>query len=267
MANYATLMAEKKVTFESLQKVADDLNALKVLELFKRVSSEDAELLALQPGVGRPEDYIWQYISVPPPCIRPSVASDSGNNEDDLTAKLAEIVSHNKMLKVTMERGQGLDMILSNWEVLAQSVALYVNSQAPGLSAGGKPIRGLVQRLKGKQGRFRGNLSGKRVDFSARTVISPDPNLRIDEVAVPERVAIKLSYPERVTDHNIELMRQVVMHGARLHPGANVVEKTNAEGHTMRLGLIMVKDPERRKGIARDLQVGDVVHRHLRDGE
>ena len=168
------------------------------------------------------------------------------------------------MLKVTMERGQGIEMTLSNWEVLGQAVALYINSQAPGVSAlGGKPIRGLVQRLKGKQGRFRGNLSGKRVDFSARTVIGPDPNLRIDEVAVPERIAIKLSYPERVTDHNIQLMRQLIVHGARMHPGANVVQSLEGD----RLSLFVVKDPERRKGIAQRLRVGDIVHRHVRDGE
>ncbi|ORX39191.1 putative DNA-directed RNA polymerase iii largest subunit [Kockovaella imperatae] len=264
MAKYATLLAESNIRMEALQKKSDDLNPLKVLELFKRVSAEDAELLALHPEVGRPEDYIWQYISVPPPCIRPSVASESGNNEDDLTAKLAEIVHHNKMLKVTMERGQGIEMTLANWEVLGQAVALYINSQAPGVSAlGGKPIRGLVQRLKGKQGRFRGNLSGKRVDFSARTVIGPDPNLRIDEVAVPERIAIKLSYPERVTDHNIGLMRQLVVHGARMHPGANIVQ--NQEGD--RLSLFVVRDPEKRKAIAQRLKIGDVIHRHVRDGD
>ena len=135
-SRYATLMNDKKISWDMLQKISDDLNPLKVLELFKRVSAEDAELLALHPDIGRPEDYIWQYISVPPPCIRPSVASESGNNEDDLTAKLAEIVHHNKMLKVTMERGQGIEMTLANWEVLGQAVALYINSQAPGLSAG-----------------------------------------------------------------------------------------------------------------------------------
>lgn len=77
-----------------------------------------------------------------------------------------------------------LTVLQSNWEVLGQAIALYINSQAPGMQAAGtKPTRGFVQRLKGKQGRFRGNLSGKRVDFSGRTVIGPDPNLRIDEVS------------------------------------------------------------------------------------
>ena len=70
-----------------------------------------------------------------------------------------------------------------------------------------------MQRLKGKQGRFRGNLSGKRVDFSGRTVISPDPNLRVDEVCVPKLVAQTLTFPDMVTDHNLEKLRQCVLNG------------------------------------------------------
>src|SRR6201990_3018594 len=102
---------------------------------------------------------------------------------------------------------------------------MYINSEQPGISnlQPGKPVRGFVQRLKGKQGRFRGNLSGKRVDFSGRTVISPDPNLRIDEVAVPERVARILTYPERVTPHNIDVLRKAVRNGPDVYPGANYV--------------------------------------------
>lgn len=130
-----------------------------------------------------------------------------------------------------------------------------------------KPIRGFVQRLKGKQGRFRGNLSGKRVDFSGRTVIGPDPNLRIDEVAVPEKVAVKLSYPERVTDYNLQLMRQAIINGSKLHPGANVLERKHENGSTVRISLNVMKDLEARKRYARELQIGDVVHRHVRDGE
>ena len=74
--------------------------------------------------------------------------------------------------------------------------------------------RGLAQRLKGKQGRFRGNLSGKRVDYTGRTVISPDPNLAMDEVAVPLPVARILTFPERVTAHNIDSLRRAVLNGA-----------------------------------------------------
>ena len=167
-----------------------------------------------------------------------------------------------------MERGQGIDTTLNNWEVLGTTVALYINSQAPGMKPPNtKPTRGFVQRLKGKQGRFRGNLSGKRVDFSGRTVIGPDPNLRIDEVAVPEKVAVKLSYPERVTDYNIELMRQNVIHGAKLHPGANVVERKLPNGVVVRTAMHVVSSEDNRRRIARELKVGDIVHRHVRDGE
>ncbi|CAN0077850.1 unnamed protein product, partial [Sphacelaria rigidula] len=85
---------------------------------------------------------------------------------------------------------------------LQLEVAQYINGEMPGLPRPiltTKPIRGLCQRLKGKSGRFRGNLSGKRVDFSGRTVISPDPNLRVDQVGVPERVAKIMTYPEMVS--------------------------------------------------------------------
>ena len=123
-----------------------------------------------------------------------------------------------------------------------------------------KPIRGFCQRLKGKQGRFRGNLSGKRVDFSGRTVISPDPNLRIDEVALPERVSKILTYPERVTVNNIEVLKKAVRNGCDIHPGANYVTSAGA-------GFKKFLKFGNRMNIAEGLQIGDVVERHIVDGE
>src|SRR5882757_286169 len=113
---------------------------------------------------------------------------------------------------------------------------MYINSELPGVpsQAGQKPMRGFVQRLKGKQGRFRGNLSGKRVDFSGRTVISPDPNLGVDEVAVPELVAKNMTYPELVTRYNKEKLQQRVRNGNSKWPGANYIIK---KGSTYRLFL------------------------------
>lgn len=125
---------------------------------------------------------------------------------------------------------------------------------------GQKPIRGFCQRLKGKQGRFRGNLSGKRVDFSGRTVISPDPNLRIDEVAVPERVAKILTYPERVTTHNIELLKKAVRNGCDVHPGANYVTAGSS-------GFKKFLKFGNRAAIADTLRIGDIVERHIIDGD
>lgn len=138
---------------------------------------------------------------------------------------------------------------------------MYINSEIPGVPPiqGQKPMRGFVQRLKGKQGRFRGNLSGKRVDFSARTVISPDPNLRIDEVAVPERVAKILTYPERVTAHNIHGLKQAVRNGPDLHPGANYVSRGENNKKYLRVG--------NRNVVADGLAIGDIVERHIIDGD
>ncbi|KAF8628167.1 hypothetical protein AX17_006037 [Amanita inopinata Kibby_2008] len=231
-----------------------------VLDLFKRISNEDCELLGLQPSWGRPEEFIWQYISVPPVCIRPSVAQDGASNEDDLTVKLTEIVFTNALIKQGLAKGSPTPQFMEQWEFLQLSVAMYVNSELPGVPSqpGQKPIRGFVQRLKGKQGRFRGNLSGKRVDFSGRTVISPDPNLRIDEVAIPERVAKILTYPERVTPHNIKFLRRAVRNGTDIHPGANYVARGDNKKF-LRFG--------NRNAIAENLSIGDIVERHIIDGD
>jgi DNA-directed RNA polymerase III subunit RPC1 len=139
---------------------------------------------------------------------------------------------------------------------------MYINSELPGVpnTMGQKPIRGFCQRLKGKQGRFRGNLSGKRVDFSGRTVISPDPNLRIDEVAVPERVAKVLTFPERVTSHNIEVLRRAVRNGPDVHPGANYVTAGSS-------GFKKFLKFGNRQSVADGLRIGDIVERHIVDGD
>lgn len=144
---------------------------------------------------------------------------------------------------------------------------MYVTSDLPGIPShlqGSLPKikKGFCQRLKGKHGRFRGNLSGKRVDFSGRTVISPDPNLRIDQVAVPERVAKILTYPERVTFHNISRLRQNIINGPDIHPGAIYVTKTDSTVNPKR----WLKFGDRRR-IADELAIGDIVDRHLQDDD
>ncbi|KAG5357864.1 DNA-directed RNA polymerase III subunit RPC1 [Yarrowia sp. B02] len=248
---------------ERLQKKAmDDLNPLKVFNLFREILPMDCELLGMDPGKGRPETYIWRYMPAPPVCIRPSVMQDSASNEDDLTVKLTEIVWTSAIIEAGLKQGMAVASLMEQWELLQLAVAVYINSdtpQGPGQSAS-KPIRALTQRLKGKQGRFRGNLSGKRVDFSGRTVISPDPNLRIDQVAVPDRVAKILTYPERVTSHNIEKLRNLVITGPAQHPGANYLFK---KGESLRRNL---RFGDRAK-IAERLEIGDVVERHLEDGD
>jgi len=158
----------------------------------------------IDPLIGRPENLILQNLLVPPVPLRPSVAMDvgGGSNEDDLTVKLQEIIDVNVALELALTKGPHTRTIMEEWDFLQVQVAQYINGEMPGMQRpiGAKPMRGLCQRLKGKQGRFRGNLSGKRVDFSARTVISPDPNLGVDQVGVPRSVAIIMTYPG---EHNM----------------------------------------------------------------
>lgn len=245
-----------------VKKAMEDLNPLRVLNLFKMISPTDCELLGMDPTEGRPEMFIWQYVPAPPICIRPSVQQDASSTEDDLTAKLSEIIYLSGVIRAALDRGQPIASIMEQWEYLQLQIAMYVNSDVPGLTQPGfgKTVRGFCQRLKGKQGRFRGNLSGKRVDFSGRTVISPDPNLGIDQVAVPDLVAKNMTYPERVNAANIEAMRKAIRNGQKVWPGANGVQKKDG-GYKVNL-----KFGDREK-IAGDLQIGDIVERHLVDGD
>ncbi|SZF06352.1 unnamed protein product [Blumeria hordei] len=245
-----------------VKKAMEDLNPLRVLNLFKMITPPDCELLNINPAEGRPEMFLWQYVPAPPICIRPSVAQENASTEDDLTTKLADIVHISSLIRAALQKGQPIQTIVEQWDYLQLQIAMYVNSDVPGLQQPGfgKPIRGFCQRLKGKQGRFRGNLSGKRVDFSGRTVISPDPNLGIDQVAVPILVAKNLTYPERVQRQNIEKLRKCVINGPNIHPGAQQIIKKDSD-HKISLKFA------RRENEAKFLKIGDVVERHLEDGD
>lgn len=247
---------------KNIKKAMDDMNPLRVLNLFRRIIPSDCELLGMNPKEGRPDMFLWQYIPAPPVCIRPSVPQDNASTEDDLTSKLSEIVHINNLLREGLRTGQPVLTIMEQWDFLQLQIAMYINSEVPGLQPMGFQVamRGFCQRLKGKQGRFRGNLSGKRVDFSGRTVISPDPNLGIDQVAVPELVAKNLTYPEQVSRYNLEKLKGRVRNGANKWPGANYVWKKDQNiKQLLKYGKL--------SNHADHLQIGDIVERHLEDGD
>jgi DNA-directed RNA polymerase III subunit RPC1 len=246
-------------------KAQEDLNPLIVKNLLERVSDEDCEVMGLDPDNSRPELFIWNAFPVPPVCIRPSVGQENASTEDDLTILASEIIDINAKMKACMEEGTQTSLLMEFWDFLQLQCAMYITSDLPGIPSHlqgnlNKIKKGFCQRLKGKQGRFRGNLSGKRVDFSGRTVISPDPNLRIDQVAVPQRVCKVLTYPERVTKHNIEKLRQNVLNGPEIHPGATYV----TSGKT---GIKKFLKYGRAEMNAAKLEIGDIVDRHLQDGD
>ncbi|KAJ3580420.1 hypothetical protein NPX13_g141 [Xylaria arbuscula] len=248
-----------------LRKAFEDLNPLRVLNLFKQITPDDCELLGMNPSEGRPEMFLWQYLPAPPVCIRPSVAQEGASNEDDITTRLGDIVWACGLIRAALQKGTALQTIMEQWEYLQLQIALYVNSDVPGLRDSGvtKTMRGFCQRLKGKQGRFRGNLSGKRVDFSGRTVISPDPNLAVNEVAVPMLVAKNLTYPERAHRDNIAKLRQCIVNGPTVWPGAQAILKVDGDHPPFRVSLRFGD----KAAAAKELRIGDIVERHLEDGD
>ncbi|XP_052655014.1 DNA-directed RNA polymerase III subunit RPC1 isoform X4 [Harpia harpyja] len=265
LQSFETAIEHNKEVEPLLGRAQENLNPLVVLNLFKRIPAEDIPLLLMNPEAGKPSDLILTRLLVPPLCIRPSVVSDlkSGTNEDDLTMKLTEIIFLNDVIKKHRISGAKTQMIMEDWDFLQLQCALYINSELSGIPLNMAPkkwTRGFVQRLKGKQGRFRGNLSGKRVDFSGRTVISPDPNLRIDEVAVPIHVAKILTFPEKVNKANINFMRKLVRNGPDVHPGANFIQQR----HTQMKRFLKYGNREK---MAQELKFGDIVERHLIDGD
>ena len=274
-----------KMKYDDAQRLSDavgrggleNITPLVAYNILRKMTTEDITMLWMNKDFGHPESLIMWAVPVPPVPIRPSVPVDmagGGTTEDDLTVKLQEIIMMNSSLENSMERGINIKNLTEDWEVLQMNVAQFINGETPGLPRAGtntKAIRGLCQRLKGKQGRFRGNLSGKRVDFSGRTVISPDPNLAVEEVGVPSRVATVMTYPERVFDHNLEEMRRMVINGPKRHPGANVIRRSQAAkfpgapaSHSI---LLSILSDDKRKKEAEKLKPGDIVERHMRDGD
>lgn len=268
--SFETAKATNPDVDKHLKKAVDDMHPLRTLNLFKKISPEDCELLAMIPEDARPEMLIWEYVPVPPVAIRPSVMQEAGATEDDITNKIGDICHVSGIIRAGLARGFPLQILMEQWDFLQLQIAMYINSDVPGLKQQGlqKTMRGFCQRLKGKGGRFRQNLSGKRVDFSGRTVIGPDPNLSIDEVAVPERVAKNLTYPEKVNRYNIEKLKKLVRAGSSKYPGANYVNHIE-DGRKISLAVLgrnenatMKLDREANK-----LQIGDVVERHIEDGD
>ena len=193
-----------------------DLTASEVREKLQRIPDEDAYVLGVNPEVARPEWMVLTVLPVPPVTVRPSITLDTGErSEDDLTHKLVDILRINQRLIENMEAGAPQLIVEDLWKLLQYHVTTYFDNEASGVPPArhrsGRPLKTLAQRLKGKEGRFRSNLSGKRVNFSARTVISPDPNISINEVGVPEMIAKEVTVPTYVNEWNIEELKEAIL--------------------------------------------------------
>jgi DNA-directed RNA polymerase subunit A' len=250
-----------------LDLTEEDMNKLMpsdIRDWFEDIPDDDIETLGIDPGRSRPEWMILTVLPVPPVTARPSITLDNGQrSEDDLTHKLVDIIRINQRFMENREAGAPQLIIEDLWELLQYHVTTFVDNEIsgtpPARHRSGRPLKTLSQRLKGKEGRFRGSLSGKRVNFSARTVISPDPTLSLNEVGVPERVAREMTQTMNVSERNVDQARQYVQNGPEGHPGANYVKRP--DGRRLK---VTEKNCEE---LAEKVGPGWEVNRHLIDGD
>ena len=233
-----------------------------VLKIFKKISDEDINFMGFNSCWSRPEWMICQVLAVPPPAVRPSVKHDSQQrSEDDLSHIIINIIKANKTLQEKIQNKSNSNVIDDWTTVLQYYIATLVDNKIPGVAAvaqrSGRPLKTIKDRLNGKGGRVRGNLMGKRVDFSARSVITPDPNLSISQLGVPLKIAKNLTKPIVVTKNNKKYLKHLIVNGPDVYPGAKIYEKKNGENISLRY-------VDRNSII---LEEGDIVHRHMIDGD
>jgi DNA-directed RNA polymerase subunit A' len=251
----------------STDLTTEDMNKLMpsdIRDWFEDIPDDDIEVLGVDPERSRPEWMILTVLPVPPVTARPSITLDNGQrSEDDLTHKLVDIIRINQRFMENREAGAPQLIIEDLWELLQYHVTTFMDNEIsgtpPARHRSGRPLKTLSQRLKGKEGRFRGSLSGKRVNFSSRTVISPDPTLSLNEVGVPERVATEMTQTMVVNDQNVERAQRYVSNGPEGHPGANYVKRP--DGRRVRVTEKVSEE------LAERIEPGWEVQRHLIDGD
>ena len=267
--NIGKIILEWK-TGKDEESTNDDETSVKIclaedlLRILERITDEDADILGFPKKINRPENLICTVFPVTPPAVRPSVTNDTGQRcHDDLTHKLCDLVKTNNTLKAKIEKEASKEQI-EYWTILLQyHLSTFIDNKIPGISQAkqrtGRPLRSLTERLKSKEGRIRGNLIGKRVDFSGRSVITPDPCISINELGVPLRIAMNLTYPEKVNKYNREKIMKLIKNGPDKYPGAKYIRKSNENMRTIRL-----------KGYDIDkltIEDGDIVDRHVMNGD
>ncbi len=257
----------------TLRENGKKLTPSEIREWLEKIRDEDLPLLDINVKASRPEWTILTVLPVPPVTVRPSVTLQSGErSEDDLTHKLVDVIRINQRLQENRDAGAPQLIVEDLWELLQYHITTYLDNQTSGIPPArhrsGRPLKTLAQRLKGKEGRFRSNLSGKRVNFSARTVISPDPYLSINEIGVPVKIAEELTIPVRVTTHNIEWCKELI---------TQKYSPSNDEGYVAGVNYVIkdvggmkrrIKVSERNaETVAEKLEIGAVIERQMMEGD
>ncbi|MEK6958387.1 MAG: DNA-directed RNA polymerase subunit A' [archaeon] len=237
----------------------DRIYPTEIREWMEKIPDKDLEFFGYEPQKLRPEWFVLTVLQVPPINLRPSITLESGiKSEDDLTHKLVDIIRINMRLKDNIDAGAPQLIIEDLWDLLQYHVSTYFNNNTAGVPPAkhrsGRALRTLVQRLQGKKGRFRYNLTGKRVNFAARSIITPDPMLSINELGVPQEIAENMTVPETITKGNVPVYKEMVKEGKVLY-----VQRPDG----MRRKIVDVN----RDLILEELDVGYRVERKLKNGD
>lgn len=253
------------------EMVADFLapfNAERALNLLRLIDDSTFRALGLVPEKTHPTSFILKVLLVPPPIIRPSIQfseSSRTRGQDDLTHKLQEILKATHVVDKELAKG---GTALTELDKLQALIATFYNNESAGAKKlasqckkrSGQPEKCVVKILKGKQGLFRNSLMGKRVDFSSRTVISPDSVMGTGELGVPYLIAKKLTKTIRVTAFNMaELQARVWVGEGKLNGARSVIKPDGSK-----LALELVRNRHQLRigpgwQVERYLQNGDIV--------
>jgi DNA-directed RNA polymerase II subunit RPB1 len=239
------------------------MTAQEAYDIFSNIRPADIRRMGFDPVENPPTTMILTHMAIPPPHVRPTIVmGGSGRSEDDVTQKLMDIVKVNLQLQTQVRAGAG-DHIVEEFAKLLQYHIYTLNDNCiigipQAQTKSKRPLKAIRERLKSKEGRLRGTLMGKRVDFCARSVIGGDPNLNTEQVGVPRSIALNLTFPERVTPHNIERLKELVSNGPVKWPGARYVVRDDLS----RIDLRMIQDLTKV-----ELQYGWRVERHMEDGD
>ncbi len=236
--------------------------ATEVREILSKISDEDLKVLGINIKTCRPEWAILTLLLVPPVTVRPSITLETGErSEDDLTHKLSDIVRSNQRLWENLNAGAPEVIIEDLWDLLQYHITTFfdnnISNIPPARHRSGQPLKTITERIKGKEGRIRHNLAGKRVNYSSRTVISPDPFINLNEVGIPYEIAKVLTVPERVTTNNLEMLKDLL----------KKEDYPNAPGILRPDGKKKRITEETREQLIEEVTEGYSVERTLRNGD
>jgi DNA-directed RNA polymerase subunit A' len=234
-----------------------------IREILSNIPDDELRKIGINPETSRPEWAVLTTLLVPPVTIRPSIILESGEkSEDDITHKLSDIIRSNQRLWENLNAGAPEVIIEDLWDLLQFHVTTFFDNTIakipPARHRSGQPLKTIAERIKGKEGRIRKNLAGKRVNYSARTVISPDSSLDINEDGIPYAIANVVTFSETVNDLNMDKMKKLVENGEN-YPGANYIIRP--DGRRKKI------TPELKEEIISELEPGYKIERHLQNGD